>query len=65
VHAILSGDCVRHLEASPLRSLTVTDTIPLSESAKSSPMVRTVSVAPLLAEAIKRVHYEESISSLF
>jgi ribose-phosphate pyrophosphokinase len=65
VHALLSGNSVENLEASALRSLTVTDTIPLSELARASSKIRTVSVAPLLAEAVRQVHYEESISSLF
>jgi ribose-phosphate pyrophosphokinase len=65
VHAILSGNSIENLEASPLRTLTVTDTIPLSEQMQSCRKIRSVSIAPLLAEAIRRVHYEESISSIF
>ncbi len=65
VHALLSGDSVEKLEASALRSLTVTDTIPPSERAQTSPKIRVVSVAPLIAEAIRQVYYEESVSSLF
>jgi len=65
VHALLSGYAVEKLDASPLRSLTVTDTIPLSRAASAWDKVRTVSIAPMLTEAIRRVHYEESMSSLF
>jgi len=43
----------------------VTDTIPLSEGARACNKIRTVSIAPMLAEVIKRVHFEESISSIF
>lgn len=65
VHALLSGSAVEKIESSPLQSLTVTDTIPLRESAMGCEKIRTVSVAPMLAEVIRRVHYEESVSSLF
>jgi ribose-phosphate pyrophosphokinase len=65
VHSVLSGAAVRMLDSSPLRSLTVTDTVPLSPEAEQSSKIRTVSIAGMLAEAIRRVHYEESISSLF
>ncbi len=65
VHAVLSGGAVEAVEESPLRSLTVTDTIPLSLKAEQCSKIRTVSVAPLLAEVVRRVHYEESLSSLF
>jgi ribose-phosphate pyrophosphokinase len=65
VHAVLSGSAVGNFEASPLRSLTVTDTIPLSDEAQKSQKIRTVSIASMLAEIIRRVHFEESVSSLF
>jgi ribose-phosphate pyrophosphokinase len=65
VHAILSGDAVDRIQSSPLRSLTVTDTVPLSRKAAECKKIRTVSVAPMLAEVIRRVHFEESVSSLF
>jgi len=64
VHAILSGTALERLEASPLRSLTVADTIPLSQEAMAWEKIRVVSTAPMLSEVIKRVHYEESVSSL-
>jgi len=65
VHAVLSGDAVKDLESSPLRALTITDTIPASSGASVSTKIRTVSIAPMLAEVIRRVHCEESVSSLF
>jgi ribose-phosphate pyrophosphokinase len=65
VHPVLSHEAWKLIETSPVRYLTVTDTIPLCESATGSARIRTVSVAPLLAEAIRRIHREESVSSLF
>ena len=65
VHGIFSGIAVERLESSPLRSVTVTDTVPLSEKAGRSEKIRTVSIAPMLAQVIQRVHDEESVSALF
>ncbi len=65
VHPVLSGDSVKNLEVSHLRSLMVTDTIPISEAAAESGKILTVSIAPMLAEVVKRVHFEEPISSIF
>jgi ribose-phosphate pyrophosphokinase len=63
-HAVLSGDSHKRLSDSPLEELMVTDTIPLGEE-KRDPTITVLSVAPLLAEAIQRIHYEQSISTLF
>lgn len=63
-HAVLSGDAIRHLNAAPLEELMVTDTIPLTP-ARRHRKITVLSVAPLLAEAIRRIHDGESISSLF
>lgn len=63
-HPVLSGDSVEKLEKSPLEKVFVTNTIPLSEE-KKIPKICVLSIAPLLAEAIKRIHNEESVSSLF
>ena len=52
------------LTASPIQELLVTDTIPLTKE-RRHPKLAVLSVAPLLAEAIRRIHYEQSISSLF
>ncbi len=65
VHAVLSGSAVADLERSSLRALTVTDTIPLTPEAANSEKIHTVSISRMLAEVIRRVHYEESVSSLF
>jgi ribose-phosphate pyrophosphokinase len=65
VHAVLSGSALDKIERSPLKTLTVTDTIPRPEQAGPTTKLRTVSIAPLLAEVIKRVHNEDSVSSLF
>jgi ribose-phosphate pyrophosphokinase len=63
-HAVLSGPALERISGSPLKELVVTDTItPRPESASSR--IRTVSIAPLVGEAIKRVHTGESISTLF
>ena len=63
-HPILSGPAKERLSASPLKELVVTDTIPI-EAARRLPKIRVLSVAPLLGEAIRRIHREESVSSLF
>ena len=64
-HAVLSGDAVRRLEASALDELVVTDTIPLRPEAARLKNLRVLPIAPLLGEAIRRTHEEDSISSLF
>ena len=65
VHPVFSGNCVEKIEESAIEKVFVTDTIPLGEKAKSSKKIQIVSIAPMLAEVIKRVHFEESISSIF
>lgn len=64
VHGVLTGNAVENIEHSILEELIITDTIPLPDH-KKHPKIRVLSVAPLLAEAIKRIHREESISCLF
>lgn len=64
-HPVLSGPAMERINGSPLTELVVSDTIGLNEEAAASPKVRTLSVATLVAEAIKRVHTGESISTLF
>ena len=64
-HAVLSGPAVKRVMESPLNRLVVTDTIPLSESARQCPKIVPRPVAPLFAQAILRIHQEDSISSLF
>lgn len=64
-HGILSGNAVsRVMNCEALKEMVITDSIPLSEE-KNLPGIKVVSVAPLLAEAIQRIHKEESISCLF
>lgn len=64
-HPILSGPAVDNICASVLDELVVTDTIPLSEPARRSGKIRQLSVAGLIAEAIRRVSNEESVSAMF
>ncbi len=63
-HGVLSGQAVKKIEASVIDSLVVTDTIPLVPQ-KRSKKIKVVSVGSLFAEAIKRIHFEKSISVLF
>ncbi|MEK6759991.1 MAG: ribose-phosphate pyrophosphokinase [Deltaproteobacteria bacterium] len=63
-HAVLSGPAIERLEKSPIKELVVTNTIPKRDGATSDKIKR-LSVGPLLGEAIKRIHYGESVSSLF
>ncbi len=63
-HAVLSGQAVERLEQSVIEEVVVTNTIPLRDDAKSK-KITVLSVAPLLAEAIQRIHTERSVSSLF
>ncbi|MCW3098356.1 MAG: ribose-phosphate pyrophosphokinae [Chthonomonadaceae bacterium] len=63
-HGILSGTAISRVDCSPLRSLVVTDTIPLPET-KRHPKIKVLSVAPLLADAIFRIHEDNSVSELF
>ncbi|MGV8074801.1 MAG: ribose-phosphate diphosphokinase [Syntrophobacteraceae bacterium] len=65
VHALFSLGAVERLNASPLRFLTITDTVLLSSEVSNSKKIRSVSIAPLLAEAIRCVNMEKSVSSLF
>ena len=62
---VLSGPAIKNIENSNLDSLVVTDTIPLSEEAKNCGRIRQLSMAKLLAESIRRVSNEESISAMF
>ncbi len=64
-HPVLSGKAIDNVENSVLDALVVTDTIPLSEEAANCVKIRQVSVAGMLAETIRRIHFEESVSSLY
>ena len=64
-HAVLSGNAVANVMNSTLDELIVTDTIPLSAEAAKCPKIRQLSIGALLAETIRRVSAEESVSSLY
>jgi ribose-phosphate pyrophosphokinase len=64
-HAVLSPPAVERIESSRIREVLLTNSIPLSEEARRSTKIRTLSVAPLLARAIQSIHEETSVSTLF
>lgn len=64
-HPVLSGPAVENIAKSALDQLVVTDTIPLSEAAISTGRIRVLSLAPMLAETIRRINNEESLSAMF
>lgn len=64
-HPVLSGKAIENIENSVLDALVVTDTIPLAATAVQCDKIRQVSVAEMLAETIRRIHFEESVSSLY
>jgi ribose-phosphate pyrophosphokinase len=64
-HPVLSGKALDNINSSELDELVVTDTIPLNEETKKCSKVRQLSMAKLLAEAMRRVRNEESISAMF
>ncbi len=65
VHGVFSGPALDRIEASGLESLLVTNTIPVEAAMAQCPRIRALSVAPLLGEAIQRIHDGTSVSSLF
>ena len=64
-HPVLSGPAIERLETSDLKEVIVTDTIPLQANAKNCDRIRVLSVAGLLSEAVRRIYYNDSVSSLF
>ena len=64
-HPVFSGPAISRITESQLEQVVVTNTIPLREDAKNCPKIQVISVAPVVAEAIKRIHGNESVSSLF
>ncbi len=64
-HPVLSGPAINNIKNSGLDEVVVTDTIPLSTEAQACKKIRVVSLAEMLAQAIKRVNVEESVSSMF
>jgi ribose-phosphate pyrophosphokinase len=65
VHGVLSGGAVARVSASPIKSLVITDSIQGTEAVRVSHNIRQISIAPLMAEAIRRISEERSVSSLF
>ena len=64
-HPVLSGPAIERVENSPIEELVVSDTIPLTEQGAACSKIKVLSVGNLLAEAIRRIHDDESVSSLF
>lgn len=64
-HPVLSGKAIDNINASDLDEIVVTDTIPLQENAQGCAKIRQVSIAPMLAEALRRINNEESLSAMF
>lgn len=64
-HPVLSGPAIERIEASPIDSVVVTNTIPLKEEGKRCKKISVLSVAELLGETIKRIYNSESVSTLF
>ena len=64
-HAVLSGPALERINASCLHEVVVTNTIPVQDKTAECSKLRVLSVADLLAEAIRRIHGDESVSSLF
>ncbi|MEZ5529380.1 MAG: ribose-phosphate pyrophosphokinase [Porticoccaceae bacterium] len=64
-HPVLSGKAIENIENSSLDTLVVTNSIPLSDAARKCSKIRALSLAPMLAEAMRRVSNEESISAMF
>lgn len=64
-HPVLSGSAFENISASKIDEIVVTDSIPLTEKLASTRKIRTLTLAPMLAEAIRRVNNEESIAAMF
>ncbi|MGH9459056.1 MAG: ribose-phosphate diphosphokinase [Thermoanaerobaculia bacterium] len=64
-HAVLSGPAIGRINASKLDQVVVTNTMPTADKEAECPRLRALSIADLLAEAMKRIHEEDSVSSLF
>lgn len=64
-HPVFSGPAAERISGSPIKSIVATNTIPLPAALANNPKVKILSVAPLLGEAILRIHRETSVSSLF
>jgi len=65
VHAVLSGPALERIRHSPIEEVVVTNSIPVTDDKRSASRITVLTVAPLLGEAIRRIHDEESVSTLF
>jgi ribose-phosphate pyrophosphokinase len=65
VHAVLSGPALERIKASPIEEVVVTNSVPLPPEKRNAARITVLTVAPLLGEAIRRIHDEESVSTLF
>jgi ribose-phosphate pyrophosphokinase len=64
-HGVLSGPAIERINSSDIEEVVLTDTVPLGDKGTRTAKIRVLSVADLLAEAIRRIHEDESVSSLF
>ena len=64
-HGVLSGSALDRIKKSTIKELVLTDSIQASEEIKNSKIIRHISIAPLMGEAIKRIHSDSSVSALF
>jgi len=64
-HAVLSGPAVERINNSALHQVIATNSMPTADKEQECPKLKTLSIAELLAEAVKRIHHEDSVSSLF
>ncbi|MDD5712836.1 MAG: ribose-phosphate pyrophosphokinase [Smithellaceae bacterium] len=64
-HPVLSGPAIERIEGSSIREVVVTDTIPLHDKARSCKRIKVLTVSGLLSEAVRRIYYNDSVSSLF
>ncbi len=64
-HPVLSGPAIERIEQSEMKEVIVTDNVPLHEKAKAGSRIKVLSVSGLLSEAVRRIYYNDSVSSLF
>jgi len=64
-HPVFSGKAIQIISESPIHEMIVTDTIPLKEEARACPKIKVISIASLLADAIRRIYEDDSVSCLF
>ena len=64
-HGVLSGGAVARIASSPIETMTITDSIPATEAVRLAHNIRQITVAPLMADAMRRISEESSVSSLF